>query len=365
MKVDFSELWRQVERISTNRVEWEWTTGDTPDPIDIELDSGLQIQLDQLDVVNGLLAIQGRQVLLYIPDQYHPLETVKNDPAKGNRFHVADCDTLNRMRTKGRFERYFVTNNLSGEFEISGRGPTGRNEEATTPLLICRHCLTKLNYKNYAHGGRKSLIWRNFEIAEFFETYSTNFRYLPTNLSERSVSNEYTEDWTEISQTIRNECGFQCDECNVDLSEHQNRRLLHVHHINGVRTDNRRSNLRPLCADCHRKQPMHGRMFISSNDMSTLTRLRRQQRVSDSSDWDGVLKLADTAAHGALYFAQRQGFEPPEIGYEFVDARGAVITHVEAAWPDRRIAIYVSNPPEITDWTMYSTAEFLEASASG
>lgn len=364
MKVDFSELWQQVRRITPDRVDWDWSAGAVANPIDIQLAGGIEIDLEQLEVINGLLAIQGRQVLLYIPDQYrrHSFQDIVDDPAKGNRFHVADCKMLEDMRARGRFGRYIATNNLSGMFQISAQNSPSQAEPPTARLLVCRYCLGKLNYQNYTHGGRRTAIWRDFDIGKFFEIYSTNFRYLPTTLPERTIGNDYTEDWSEISRTIRQECGFQCDECRVDLSDHQYRRLLHVHHINGVRTQNQRSNLRPLCADCHRKQPMHEQMFISASDMAILMRLRRQQQVSDSSDWDEALQLADTAAHGALHYARHQNFEVPEIGYEFVDDRGAVTTYVEAAWPGRKIAIFVLESPVISGWTFYSTLEFLEQS---
>jgi hypothetical protein len=36
--------------------------------------------------------------------------------------------------------------------------------------------------------------------------------------------------------------------------------LLHVHHINGVKSDNSEMNLRVLCQYCHGEQPNHEHM---------------------------------------------------------------------------------------------------------
>lgn len=358
IKVDFSELWDQVNRLSSQAIEFDWTAVAKLDPIDIELADGKDIQLEDLDVVNGLLSVHGRQVLLYIPDQYNPVDVVQTTPDKGKRFHVADCKTLSNMRAKGRFERYVVTNNLSGVFKISGKNSGGGHEdEVDSRLLVCKNCLEKLNYQNYCHESRQA-IWQRFVIAAFFETYSTSFRHLPKRLSESMGKSGYSDDWAEISAAVRQRCGYICDECGVNLVEQKN--LLHVHHVNGVRSDNSGGNLRPLCADCHRKQPMHAHLFISASDMKVLNRLRREQNIV-ADDWKGVLDLADLAVHGALYHARHKNFEAPVIGYEFISAKGVVTAEVEVAWPERRIAIFLADAPRIANWTMVNPVDFIEA----
>ena len=132
-----------------------------------------------------------------------------------------------------------------------------------------------------------------------------------------------------------------------------------MHHINGVKSDNSAGNLRPLCADCHRKQPFHERMFVNSTDMAIITRLRNAQRLV-GNDWDAVLKLADLSVHGAISHARHRDFEPPEIGYEFAGKDQTVIAEAEAAWPARRIAICIAEKPSIPGWTMLSGAEFMQ-----
>ncbi len=357
IKIDFSELWGQVKRLGTEVIEFDWAAVEKLDPIDIELQGGKDIQLEDLDVINGLLSVHGRQVLLYIPDQFHPVDVVQAAPDKGKRFHVADCKTLGDMRSKGRFERYVVTNNLSGVFRITGRHSRGSQDEVDSSLLVCKNCLEKLNYQNYCHDSGRQRLWLRFAIAEFFETYSTIFSYLPKRLSESMGKSGYTDDWPEVSAQVRQRSGHICDECGVKLNEHKN--LLHVHHVNGVRSDNSGGNLRPLCADCHRKQPMHEHLFISASDMKVLNRLRREQSIV-ADDWNGVLDLADLAVHGALYHARHKNFEAPVIGYEFVNEREVVTAEVEVAWPDRRIAILVADAPPMPNWTMLNPVEFIE-----
>lgn len=358
IKFDFSGLWAQAKRIGAERVETiDWTAATQLDPVDIELLQGREVKLEDLDVINGLLSVDGRQVLLYIPDQFKAVEVVQRTPEEGKRFHVADCKTLADMRAKGRFDRYVVTNNLSGVFPISGRNSRGQPAELDSRLLVCKNCLEKLNYQNYCHETRRTSIWKAFEIGKFFETYSTSFRYLPRTLSNRSLANEYTQDWGEISANVRRRCGFVCNECRVNLSEH--RHLLHVHHVNGVKSDNAASNLRALCADCHRKQPLHDWMFISSADMQILTRLRREQSIV-ADDWEQAIALADLSVHGALLHAKHKGFELPEVGYEFTSAKGVVLAEVQLAWPSQRLAVHVSEGVDFPGWKVMTPIEFIE-----
>lgn len=358
LKVDFGALWREVRRLSNESVPFSWSPGVALDPIDIELREGKEIQLADLEVVNGLLSIQGRQVLLFIPDQFEAVEVVEADPSKGKRFHVSDCKTLRRMKAGGRFERYIVTNKLDGTFAITGKNRSGQSATGEARLMVCKNCLDAVNYQNYLHEarGQKHAIWREFEIAEFFNEFSTSFRHLPKGIATRAGSGDYTDDWAAISLRVRQACGFRCDECRLDLIEHP--RLLHVHHINGVKSDNSATNLRPLCADCHRKQPMHGRMFIRREDMLTITRLRREQGLV-KTEWETVMKLADLSVRGGLSHAKAQGLEAPVVGYAHQD-RGGDARMFEAAWPDRRLALAVHSKKDLPSWEIHDVASFVE-----
>lgn len=361
IRIDFSDLWRQVRRVSSQTYSFDWAAATSLDPIDIELSHGREVKLEDLNSVNGLLSVDGRQVLLYIPDQFKPLEEVQADPGLGKRFHVAHCKTLADMRAKGRLERYVVTNNLSGLFRITGKNHTRNNYEIESSLLVCKNCLEKLNYQDYSHAVReRHSIWNNFSISTFFETYSTTFKFLPRRLAENAGHGDYTSDWNDISAALRERTGYTCDQCHINLSAH--RHLLHVHHINGVKTDNSALNLRPLCIDCHRKQPFHASMFISSENMSLLTALRRSQQVYPvTHDWEEALNLADLSVRGALLHARHRGFPVPQVGYEFVDATGTVQKQLEAAWPQYRLGVYVMEKPTLEGWQFFNPAQFIES----
>jgi len=66
---------------------------------------------------------------------------------------------------------------------------------------------------------------------------------------------EYPENWPQFSRRLREEMDWQCELCGRSFADSPER--LHVHHKNGRKSDNGRSNLQVLCADCHAKQPGH------------------------------------------------------------------------------------------------------------
>ncbi|WP_107818437.1 HNH endonuclease [Nitrosomonas eutropha] len=52
-----------------------------------------------------------------------------------------------------------------------------------------------------------------------------------------------------------------CQSCRSDFSAPSKRKWLHVHHINGLKHDNNKSNLAVLCISCHAQQPNHEHMI--------------------------------------------------------------------------------------------------------
>jgi len=359
IRFDFGEVWKQVRRVSNAKEVVEVSFGDSSfEPIEIELMVGKEIALSDLEYVNGLLSVAGRQVLLFIPDHGQNVQAAIDNPEDGRRYHVAECATLQKMRDEGRFQRYFATNKLSGVFTIFGVDQQRRSEIfQDVALKVCINCLKRINYKNYRHTPMpKVSVWSKFDIAEFFNTFSTSFRHLPKEIPGGLTKGSYTADWPSLSSEIRRAAIFCCDDCKVDLSGSPT--LLHVHHINGVKNDNQGSNLRPLCADCHRKQPMHGGMFIRAQDMATIGRLRREQQL-DPVGWDHVMKLADLSVHGALSDARNRGMPCPEIGFEISGADGRVVAEIEVAWPDSRRGIFVGEKPNAPGWQLMEAAEYL------
>lgn len=346
LTTDFSRLWANVKQMGKFEARFDLQEDVSPDlELDRDLSStaGLDIALDDLELENGVLSVKGRQVLLFIPDQGPSIEAVLAGEAKGKKFHVADCRTLDGMRRKNRFGRYKATYNTEGVFKVYGTSViTGRHIEGEAKLKVCKNCLSYLNYKGYrtANGYSRNRIYQSFDISEFLSEYSTLFRSMPDRTSVIDKGG-YSDDWAEVSAKYRRSVDFKCEQCGVDLSDHRN--LLHTHHISGNKRDNRQSNLKALCIDCHRKQPHHDYMRVTHANMVLINKLRKEQGLLNTENWQRVRDLADKSLDGLLRFYEGMGASLPEIGYELADRDGAVIAELEIAWPDRKKGIAIGS----------------------
>lgn len=331
------------------------------EPIDVQLEAGLEVTLKEVELIGGLLSVRGRQVLLYIPDQGWSLEQVLRDGSQGKKFHVADCRTLRSMRDQGRFERYVATNKLDGVFRVHGKSAQRSTVyEGDAALKVCQNCLIHLNYQGYRDGPRGP-IFKAFTLVDFFEHFSTSFRVVPKAYQKPpDTRHGYTEDWKQVSEHARKSKGYTCEQCGVILQDHKY--LCHVHHKNGVRHDNSTSNLIVLCAGCHKLQPAHGHLFVTQRDQESLTRLRLQQGLLDSIDsWEEAMEFADTSYHGALRVLRSEGAPPPVIGFE-VQEGSRVISMLEVAWPRSRVALLMNPEPELvlpSEWRVCLVGEVL------
>ena len=305
-------------------------------PLDDELLRGKEVKLEELDVENGLLALDGRQVALYIPDHGWRAQAALDDGVRGRRIHVADCQTLREMRERGRFERYVVTTSTGPGFPISGRDEVGRPIQGEALLRACKNCLKFLRYRGYTGGN--SPVWKNFNLAEFYETYQTFFPVMPRRWA--GSREDYSPDWGDVSERYRASRAWTCEVCRVDLRN--DRSLLHAHHKNGVKSDNRRENLKAVCCLCHRREPDHAHLRVSLEDQKRVQHLREQQGMLRNLDWSGVRQLADPGVEGALDRLQAEAAEIPELGVQTRDGNGRLVAEPELAYPRQRVGIAIS-----------------------
>ena len=336
IRINFKPLWDAVKKMGDGEAMSNFTyTANTPKQFETDKNILIRdISLEDVDSKGGVLEVDGSQVLLYIEDHSFRVQDVLSGIKSGNKYHVADCVTLNEMRRKKRFDRYVVTNDVSEIFTISGKSPENNTLiEGKASLSVCKNCLTFLNYRRYK--SNRTIVFNEFKLDDFFAHYSTLFESFPKAIADKRGG--YTSDWDSISLDYRQQKNYCCEACNVNLSD--NRNLLHTHHINGVKRDNSTNNLQALCVDCHRKQPSHEHMRVRSSEVHLINKLRRSQQILSSNNWNDAIAYVDTSYHGLLDIYRSKNKGIPEIGYEVKDYSGSLIATAELAWPQAKRAI--------------------------
>lgn len=222
---------------------------------------GVFVKPKDIKTEGNVLIYKGKPVLLYIREaQYTP------------KYHISKCNTIQSFIEAGREQRYVAVrrdkNNPSTSFKVYWQ-ETGVEE--TLELTVCKNCLNEIEYKGFSYSGsswsRNNDIFENFDLIDFFENYLPKMLGKLEGLTSRregdgNIDKGYTDDWETISTNYRASKNWTCEECGVDLKN--DTKYLDTHHINGVKNDNRKSNLKALCIKCHAKQPRHEHLKTSS-----------------------------------------------------------------------------------------------------
>lgn len=237
---------------------------------------------EKLVFVSGIPSIENQPVTLHIYQPHSDIDELQNEPCvDGPKYHFYDCKTLENMRSGGRFNRYVATARTEGEFAVQPKNNFTNKweDEINARLLPCRNCMSAVNYNNYdaLSGQSRTLLVQNFPIEDMLESLKPIFRCLPLYSSSSMPAADYASDWAKISIQTRDNSNWLCDCCGVRLEQKTGKGLLHVHHKDGIRGNNRPSNLRVLCAECHKNQPYHDHMRLASADLNYLSRIRQEQ----------------------------------------------------------------------------------------
>lgn len=179
---------------------------------------------------------------------YHHPEFIK----ALHKYHFTKCTTLNDMFRNNRKKRYYKAQRTDGKFKyaVIDNNQTVY-ESGEQELYVCQYCLgvlRNLTEENYAV--------ENFKPNDVFDT-NMNPPTIPNtfDLECNAVPNIYQADWREIATQAKRQANWKCEKCGGDFEE--NRKFLHCHHVDSMRTNNRSSNLKVLCIRCHANEPNH------------------------------------------------------------------------------------------------------------
>lgn len=240
-------------------------TGYRPDVLTIaEIEQlargGIDVSIEDIHALkDGTLAYKDSRVLVYIRDvsTYGLSFTTP-------RFHVAFCRTLREMWANSRSGRYVVATREDGLFAINKIRPPRPPVSEHMRLNVCQNCLDALTFDGFRFGlpgSRRAQIVQGFAISRFFEQYPKSlFVRRPEHTNEDAPLNDYPADFAEVSLATKASRNWTCEECDLNLSAHNARKFLHVHHLNGQKYDSRPSNLKVLCWGCHASEPLHAHM---------------------------------------------------------------------------------------------------------
>lgn len=270
LDIDFTNLENLVKNMGASSVDWVSDVAVTHIESDWKIileTKGLDVDINDIEIAaNRLLKYRGEQILLYIKE-------INSFGHYGlPKFHFYQCATLNSMQNAGRFERYVVTQRKTGYFLMDKKvGYDLYAKDVEERLDVCKNCLNWFN-RNY----RKRYSVETFDIVEFFEHFTTSpITQTPKYTDKNAPVSGYAENWDLISRQRKEQCGYICQQCGIDLNNHKN--FVQTHHANGVKSDNSSSNLKVLCIECHSEQPNHGHMKSSkSHEISEIRRLKFQ-----------------------------------------------------------------------------------------
>jgi 5-methylcytosine-specific restriction endonuclease McrA len=216
--------------------------------------AGLEVTIDDVQFLDdGTLAYKNTRVLLYIRDV--------SDQGRGismPRFHVSRCSTLEQMISNKRFNRYVIQANPNRQFDMKIIR-SKKVEEQRAELDVCQNCLTLLQFNGFRSDLPSQIRRRHvaaFNLEDFFAQFPRSLHErLPDFNSDNAPLDDYTRDFPDLSVRTKAAHGWICSKCRVCLGTPHLRRFLHVHHINGRKSENNRDNLRVLCIACHAEEP--------------------------------------------------------------------------------------------------------------
>lgn len=218
----------------------------------------------------GLIVVDGIKCVLYIKNQSNGVNTYNKTSTY--KYHICECPTIKSMIASGRKDRYVATNRDDGLFIVNVQNYFSKAKEMELELGLCNNCMAILK--------EKGIFTDNFNLKNYFKKHNSMIKTTFKKSEQVLIEEKYAPNQEEIAMEYKKSVHYICQICNINCSSHHE--LLHLHHKNGIGTDNISSNLMVLCIDCHMNQPNHGHMkrnykFIEAS--KKIIELRKIQNI--------------------------------------------------------------------------------------
>ncbi len=166
-------------------------------------------------------------------------DRVLSKPSHLPKFHTTMCETLEKMKSGGRFDGVYIFSN-----SVIKREEAQEGGGEVSDLRVCGYC------KNIDEKIDGYIFTEEF-VENHLNSDENGNSFRRSQLPKQYEKDEwgYINGWDEISLRYRAKKGYICEKCDLDLS--RNKYYLEVHHINSNKTDNKESNLQCLCTGCH------------------------------------------------------------------------------------------------------------------
>lgn len=193
---------------------------------------------------------QGERQKVFLYKRKYHLERYGNP-----RMHIRKCSTIQEFLESGSFAVEYRHANTD---KVPVINMDDNNADVMVDHLpLCKNCLSII-----LQEGKKRITDSNEYVDLLKQTLSSG---MSSNEEVVDIFG-YTKDWEKRSREYREKHEWTCERCGLKIDNPWDRYFMHVHHRNGIKTNNDESNLECLCIRCHANVDDVHRQIFSLGD---------------------------------------------------------------------------------------------------